>query len=228
MADTVRGDMPDAICVDCGVRGCMFSHNGPLVNNQSWKTFCGLCFSTRGKDYHAGRLMRPIGTLSMLAALEAIEKNLSEWLVEDDWNTLNINYHPPFVKRVWGYWDTCRVSLHKIYPCKEGEALFHPHPWPSAVRILSGRYEMAIGFGSGNETPPVAAKLILPAGTTYEMTHPNGWHYVRPLDEPSFSLLVTANPWKRSSSKVEDLQPLSDSDKKEILKFFREKYPKKN
>ncbi|MEK9186378.1 MAG: hypothetical protein AAB885_02200 [Patescibacteria group bacterium] len=166
----------------------------------------------------------------MLTALEMLEEDLPSWFSnpKSEWNTLDVNYHQPFVKRVWGYWDSYRISLHKIFPCKEGEALFHPHPWPSAMRILSGRYEMAIGFGSGDEPPPIVAKLILPAGTVYEMTHPDGWRYVRPLDEPAFSLLVTANPWKRWSPKPkegEKLQPLSDDDKNEILEFFKQKYP---
>ncbi len=227
MADTIRGYSPDAICVDCGVKGCSFIHNGPLVEGGSWQSFCGMCFFTRSRDGRQGKQVRPLGSLSMLAALEVIEEFLPVMLAnkESEWNTIDVNYHAPFVKRVWGYYNSCRVSLHKIYPCEEGEALFHPHPWPSAMRILSGKYEMAVGFGAGDEPPPVATKLILPAGTTYEMTHPDGWHYVRPLDEPAFSLLVTANPWKRSSPKGKDLQPLPENEKEEIMEFFKNRYP---
>jgi len=230
VADTVRGDFPDSICADCGAKGCVFKHWGPLVVPFGERaSFCGACFSTRHEDRNFGRSMRPLGTLSMLTALDIAERELPKILSPEndkEWGTLSVNYHPPFVKRVFAYWNWWRISLHKIYPCKDGEALFHPHPWPSAMRIFSGRYEMAVGFGSGDTQPPFAAKLILPAPARYEMTHRDAWHYVRPLDEPAFSLLVTGTPWQRSSPKGEKLQPLEDSEKKEILEFFRSYYRK--
>ena len=51
-------------------------------------------------------------------------------------------------------WRDCRIYLHRIYPCAPGEALFHPHLWPSAMRILSGEYEMAVGYGAGRVPRP--------------------------------------------------------------------------
>jgi hypothetical protein len=65
--------------------------------------------------------------------------------------------------------------------------------------MLRGQYEMAIGYGEGDSPPPQAAKLILNKGSRYEMLDPNGWHYVRPLDEPSLSLMVTGKPWNRQA-----------------------------
>lgn len=229
MADTSRGDFADRYCVDCWQQGCSFSHCGPLIpehSPQKWVSLCSECYSNRRWDNRQGRSPRPLGTLAMLSALERVEDDLPHLLAESGWKTLDVNYHPPRVKRLWGYYGELRISLHKIYPCRNGEALFHPHPWPSAMRILSGRYEMAVGYGGGDDPPPAAAKLILPAGTSYEMTDKHGWHYVRPLDEPSFSLLVTARPWQRSSPKGENLQPLTNADKWEILDFFRTRYPK--
>ena len=38
---------------------------------------------------------------------------------------------------------------------------------------------MDVGFGAGIKEPPVAMKLILPAGSRYEMTNIDGWHSVR-------------------------------------------------
>src|SRR6185503_7498206 len=96
-----------------------------------------------------------------------------------------------------------------------------PHPWPSAIRVLSGKYEMGIGFGAGDEAPPVAARVILSAGNEYEMTHPDGWHYVRPINEPSMSLMVTGRPWERPSPKSErPLSPLHPEKVTEIRSFF--------
>ena len=65
------------------------------------------------------------------------------------------------------------------------------------MRILHGGYEMGIGYGAGLETPPVACKVILAAGSEYEMNHPDGWHYVRPISPVSLSLMVSGQPWKR-------------------------------
>lgn len=228
MADTIRGDFPDTNCSDCGVKGCVISHSGPLVPPGQTGNFCAMCFTIRNWDSKKGRLPRSLGTLSMLAALDAVESVLPPSLHDEKvWKTLLVDYHPPIVKRVWGYYQGYRVSLHKIYPCQEWEALFHPHPWPSAMRILSGTYEMAVSCSEGKDVPPVAAKLILTAGASYEMTHPDSWHSVRPLEEPVFSLMVTGIPWKRSSPKGENLKPLTLLDKNEILGFFRKKYPTK-
>ena len=86
----------------------------------------------------------------MLDVLEAVEQKLPELLRDEaGWNSLFIDYHPPTVERLWRTWGEYRVSLHRIHPCERGTALFHPHPWPSAMRILSGEYEMAVGYGSG-------------------------------------------------------------------------------
>src|SRR5947209_10035564 len=132
----------------------------------------------------------------MLEILTAVEKDLPRLLLDEAaWSGLFIDYHPPTVERLWMRWRDCRVSLHRIHPCAPGEALFHPHPWPSAMRILSGEYEMAVGFGPGETPPPVAALLVAREDCRYEMTHPDGWHYVCPLGEPSRSLMVSGGAW---------------------------------
>jgi hypothetical protein len=89
----------------------------------------------------------------MLEILASVESELPRLLLDESaWSGLLIDYHPPTVERLWMGWQGHRVSLHRIHPCGPGQALFHPHPWPSAMRILSGEYEMAVGYGRG-ETP---------------------------------------------------------------------------
>lgn len=160
----------------------------------------------------------------MIGILHRVEKELPKLLLdESNWNSLFINYHPPFVERLWREWFEYRIYLHRIHPCKVGEALFHSHPWPSAMRIISGSYEMEVGYGK--EKPPVAARIIMGSGSEYEMTNPNGWHSVRPIDVPSLSLMVTGAPWNRSSPKSDRvLQPLSREQQTELLQRFREHY----
>jgi hypothetical protein len=163
----------------------------------------------------------------MLDVLARLEAELPALLVEGRWNSLDINYHPPFVERLWMQWGDYRVSLHRIHPCTPAEALFHPHPWPSAVRILDGTYEMAVGYGSGSTEPPVAARIVASGEFTYEMTDPDAWHYVRPLGGPSKSLMVTGKPWKREApGSGEPLQPLDAARFAELLGWFRGRYPR--
>ena len=144
----------------------------------------------------------------MLDTLLAAEAALPTLLTEPGWQGVHIDYHPPHVDRVWRAWDTWRIYLHHIHPCAPGEALFHPHPWPSAMRVLDGRYEMALGYGATK--PPIAARVIAGPDTAYEMVDPDAWHYVRPLDGPALSIMVTGRPWDRPSPKSDHaLRPMA-------------------
>ncbi len=163
----------------------------------------------------------------MLDVLAEVEAELPVLLQSSEsWASLNINYHPPMVERVHRRWREYRVYLHRIHPCQPGEALFHPHPWPSAMRILSGVYEMGVGYGAGNSTPPQAARIISAGDMRYEMTDPDAWHYVRPVDAVAMTLMVTGPPWDRwSPGSRENLQPLANDAVEEILTSFRQFYP---
>lgn len=162
----------------------------------------------------------------MLEILRQVEIALPGLLHNaSDWNSVFVDYHLPFVERVWRQWGEYRIMLHQIYPCAPEEALFHPHPWPSAMKIESGRYEMGIGFGSGS-VPVHLGKIILMEGNTYDMVHPDEWHYVCPLDGPSMSLMVIGQPWNRVQPVMatKKLRPFSDMQKARILNFFCAKY----
>ena len=160
----------------------------------------------------------------MLSFLYQIEKILPKFLSHpDQWNSLYVDYHPPIVERLWMQWKENRIYLHKIYPCKKDEALFHSHPWPQAAKILTGQYEMNLGYGQNAKiAPPIAATLIITSGTAYEMLSPDSWHSVRPLQKPSLSVMVTGVPWKKitDSEKKQSLQPLKEKRKQELIKEF--------
>jgi hypothetical protein len=94
------------------------------------------------------------------------------------------------------------------------------------MHILAGEYEMAVGFGRGTAPPPIAALLIARRDFRYEMTHPDSWHYVRPLGEPTLSVMVTGQPWDRASPKSsKPLQPLGTEQIAELLRLFRAQFP---
>lgn len=162
----------------------------------------------------------------MFAVLEAVEAALPELLARRDWNSLRVTYEPPEVERVWRKWGEHRILLHCIHPCAPGLPLFHPHPWPSIVKVLAGRYEMGVGHGPGLATPPIAMTMIAGAGTTYAMTDRDSWHYVRPLAQPSYSLMVTGKPWQREMPRADHPQQptLAPARVDELLREFAARF----
>jgi len=179
-------------------------------------------FCNRDMKEKTTNILQPApGTL--LEVLAHVEKELPELLNDEKgWNTLFIDYEKPFVERMQRQHGEYRINLHRIHPCKTDEALYHPHPWPSAVHIYAGEYEMAVGYGEGTEQPPVATLVQTKGEFCYEMTSPDGWHYVRPIDDVVMSVMISGKPWNRESPKSEHpLKPLTEEQKKSILEFFK-------
>lgn len=178
----------------------------------------------------------------MLTDLHAALAGLSPLLDWDGWHSLHVTYHPPIVERLWRPYGAHRLFLHRIHPCAPGEALLHPHPWPSAVSIVSGRYEMVVAATSsryslvGGKYVPEAGsaltQMILTVGSEYEMVNPSGWHSVRPLEDPSLSVMLVGRPydvaWPTSNfPKPEEAQgPLSPELQAALLRDFKEHFPR--
>lgn len=163
----------------------------------------------------------------MLETLHAVERDLPRLLAtREGWQSLRVDYHPPHVDRAYRAWGALRVYLHRILPCAPGEALYHPHPWPSAMRVLAGTYEMGVGYGAGDAPPPLAARLIARGPMEYEMTERDAWHYVRPIDAPAMTVMVTGAPWSRAAPRSpHPLAPLPDAELDALLAYFRGAYP---
>lgn len=167
-----------------------------------------------------------------LHRLHTAERLLPDLLDDrSHWKGLDVLYHAPRVERVWMQFagGPMRISLHVIHKAGHDECLYHPHPWPSAMRIVHGGYEMGIGYGSGVEAPPEACRVILTAGSEYEMANPDGWHFVCPTSPISLSLMVSGMPWNREMPVEPDkaeLPPLSDERIHQILELFKTFYPK--
>jgi hypothetical protein len=162
----------------------------------------------------------------MLQELYRARLELPHLLVNHDgWKSLYVDYHPPYVKRLWREWEGCRLLLHEIDPCPPGkDPLMHPHPSPSAMWV-HGHYRMDVGYGTSKEAPPVAATIILAPDTAYEMIHPDGWHSVNPIGAPSLSVMVTGRPWDRWSPKSDKpLGPLSGQVYDRLFGEFRKLY----
>jgi hypothetical protein len=94
------------------------------------------------------------------------------------------------------------------------------------MRVLDGEYEMAVGYGPGEDAPPVAALMIARGDFRYAMTEPDAWHYVRPVGAPTMSLMVTGQPWERPSPRPgKTLRALTPEEKEPIFRYFRTRYP---
>lgn len=160
----------------------------------------------------------------MLDKLLEIESALPSLLaMKDVWKSKDIIYHPPRVERLYTRIGDIRIYLHVIHPCKKEDALFHPHPWPSAMRIYDGKYEMGIGHSETMQVPKIDCKLILETGACYEMTDRDGWHYVMPLKK-THTLMITSSRWDppRDEFKPDGEQPEISSDRiSQILGEFK-------
>lgn len=160
------------------------------------------------------------------ALLHQVEGLLATWSHLDEWSSLLIDYHPPVVWRLWRQWGAYRILLHRIFPCTEGKALWHPHRWPSIVRIVKGGYWMRVGYGAGIVEPACALRLWLAGDSVYIMDNPDAWHAVEPNAEDSYSLMITGAPWQRAMP-VEPqapLQALTPGQAYQLLSVFRRFY----
>lgn len=187
----------------------------------------------------------------MRVILNKIEKELPKLLELDDWKSIDINYHPPRVARVWRQWGDYRINLHRLHPCAEGAALFHPHPWPSIVRIIHGGYWTKLGESNVEQRNRMFNSAGFPNNKTYErepysshhlfvgpgsiLVDDNklSWHSVAPT-EITYSLMVTGKPWgmdhwkeglvKKPSVELKTLKP---NNIESIKCMFRLHYGKK-
>ncbi len=168
----------------------------------------------------------------MIEKLLEIEDKLDSLLQklttqESQLHSMYIDYHKPYVRRIWFQHEEYRVYVHEIEACAESsEALYHPHPWKSAIRIIDGKYEMGVGHSETNKIPSTDCKLILVPGTLYEMTDPDSWHYVNPIRMPVYSLMVTGGRSGRQMpvEPKKTFNKLSHLECQNIIKVFNEYY----
>jgi hypothetical protein len=151
------------------------------------------------------------------------------------WKSLYIDYHPPFVERAYCDFKNWRINLHRIHPVPDAGseggsesqvALYHPHPWPSAMLIVGGAYEMRTGYGSPTgEPPPMGGRILLTEGAMYEMVDPREWHYVKPsIGLRTHTIMVTGKPYPdrdQSKKPTKELRSLTDEELGELLDYFR-------
>lgn len=175
---------------------------------------------------------------SMFAKLARAESELPQFLRESpsNWNTLYIDYHPPFVERVWRPWGAGRINLHIIHLCPAVQALKHAHDWDAAFRQVRNSYEMPFGIIRGGNEYIETGRFLIAPGSCYTLQAETMWHAVHqaehlvaPPDEVVNTVMVTDPPLKRVRHNVgaagKKLSPLADGRRDEILEMFQEDYP---
>jgi len=164
----------------------------------------------------------------MIELLKQIEKEDLRKLLSNLslWQTLDVDYYPPRVERLWlQYDDNHRLFIHKIHHT-DAPCLYHKHRWEAAFKILKGEYEMGITYCENEISSEEAYKLkdisrfIIAKGSYYEMRNTHTLHYVKPLGDYSISLMLTGNLYPEERHEILDkkLQPLSKLRKLQIAK----------
>ena len=127
----------------------------------------------------------------MIETLLHIEQQIPLLLLDlSGWYSLLIDYEKRLVERLWIPYGKYRLYLHYIHPCSIDESLYHPHPSPSAMKIVQGSYLQHIGLGAGATPPPVRQTIFMSAGSSYEMIHPDDCHAIAPLGQVLYSMIV--------------------------------------
>lgn len=149
----------------------------------------------------------------MIKLLKQIEENLPILIHPDNqhnWKSLEITYEEPHVWRLWipillenNYYRLC---IHKIFKCKNSNPLYHPHDWPSAMKILNGIYIMNVGVENA-----ILSTVELCSGSYYEMSNFKSFHSVNPQTDSVLSLMLMGNfycnrlPFPKPSEKQKSL-----------------------
>lgn len=166
-----------------------------------------------------------------IKVLHYLEPTIQELLeIPEIWKTLDVNYHPPRVERLYTIFEEYRIFLHVIHRT-ENKCLYHKHRWAAAFKQLFGSYEMGITYSSEEIESDVAhglpdlAKFIISKGSYYELTQTDALHYVKPISDKSFSIMLTKNLYPEASFRKESLEikldELSESRKIELLTTFK-------
>ena len=128
----------------------------------------------------------------------------------NEWKTLDVDYFPPRVERLYTTIGDYRVYLHVIHKTNE-ECLYHKHRWAAAFKQIQGIYEMGITYSETEITSeeahklPTLAKFRMNRKSYYEMTQTDCLHYVKPISPVSYSVMITKDLYPEAVFRKESL-----------------------
>ena len=113
------------------------------------------------------------------------------------------------------------LLLHRFQREPQELVSRHVHPWPLAVHVLEGSYQMDFGPGAADVLELTDSNLIQ-AGDRYVIA-PDVWHSVRPVSEETYSIAIRpkADPQERRvSNPLARVQSLDTSIREALLAYF--------
>ena len=172
----------------------------------------------------------------MIELLKIIESNIEYILTKKELKSLDIDYYSPRVERLYlDLPDNRRLFFHVIHKTQDDfNNLYHPHPWPSCMHVLEGKYEMGLSYSENPEhyietennknyndiIKNEICKIEVNSGMYYEMLNRNGWHYVKSLSDISYSVMLIDKPWYKGNKAPYQLKELSKDRVEEIKNKF--------
>lgn len=131
-----------------------------------------------------------------IETLRSLEPKIVELLKKPSkWKSLDVDYYPPRVERLYATLDGYRIHVHVIHHTKN-VCLFHKHRWPAAFKQIKGQYMMGVTYSSTEITSeeahllPTLIRILVTAGSYYEMTQTDCLHFVQPTDDQSYSISI--------------------------------------
>jgi len=131
--------------------------------------------------------------------LAEVESELPERIAKGDFRSMHVTYAKPYVERLFFSRGEHRVFLHRIDSCAPEEALWHPHPWPSLIKVLDtegGLYRHSVGDKDSVFAVQMGVASSWPElrPITYTMLEPKAYHSVS-TDKASWSIMITGPRW---------------------------------
>jgi len=140
--------------------------------------------------------MKPNKDVVNIKILQELEPQIKVLLKDVSvWKSLDVDYYPPRVERLYTVYNGFRVHLHIIHHTEEA-CLYHKHRWPAVFKQIRGSYYMGVTYCEGEISSqeahllPTLAKFLISEGCYYEMTQTNSLHFV----QPSNSFLIDGQP----------------------------------
>ncbi len=163
--------------------------------------------------------------------LKSFELKIKELTKQPDlWNSLDVDYFPPRVERLYTDIDGYRIHLHYIHPTDK-PCLFHKHRWPAAFKQIAGSYEMGITYSEKEVTSeeafrlPILVRFVVNVNSYYEMTQTDCLHFVKPIEDYSASIMITPidkypEAEFRKEALDKKLESLTEFRKATLLQYF--------
>lgn len=161
----------------------------------------------------------------MIEKLKQIENKLIFKLLEDVniWKSEIYENNNIIIEKILTTLGNYNLELNFVHKIKKSETIhIIKNRFPFAINVLNGKCNIMISSSSKLEEPPIMCNILLEnGGAYYDMTHIDGWHYVRPVEGVVSTVMLVGKPWEREQiESPEDLKSMSEQRKLIMLEWF--------